>query len=278
VVTPTASALILEYAPPGRKNFVYALMFSGIGIGGLLSALLSLALVPAFGWRVMFLIGAAPLVVVLPLAYRFLPESIAFLHARGRRHEAAELARRHQLPLDELVAAESTTARRRLQSMATPFSREHIAATVLFWLATAVALLLIFALNTWLPQLMRKAGFDLGSAVRFLLVLNLGAVLGTIGAARVVDRVGSKPVVTIAFLGRRGRDRAAQREARHAPDIPAGRGRGRGQYRHADPHQRLRRLALPGAQPRRHARLEPGRRPRGRDRRTNAGRRAAQLR
>ena len=82
-VVPTAIALTIEYAPPHRRSFTNALMFSGYSVGGILAALLAIPLLPAFGWRLMFAIGLAPLVLIVPLAYRFMPESVSFLVASG---------------------------------------------------------------------------------------------------------------------------------------------------------------------------------------------------
>jgi AAHS family benzoate transporter-like MFS transporter len=204
-VIPTAIALTVEYSPPGRRNLNNALMFSGYSVGGILSALLAIALVPAFGWRVMFWIGLAPLVLILPLAYKFLPESVGFLLAKGRREEALEYARRFDLPIDLATDAAQETAGESpagggLGVLARLFSRGYVAATLLFWAASFIGLLLVYGLNTWLPQLMREAGYPLGSALSFLLVLNLGAILGAISASFFADRFGSKPVTGLAFL------------------------------------------------------------------------------
>ena len=91
-VIPTAIALTIEYSPPHKRSLTNALMFSGYSVGGILAALLAIPLLPAFGWRVMFAIGLAPLVLILPLAYKFLPESVSFLLANNRREEAEALA------------------------------------------------------------------------------------------------------------------------------------------------------------------------------------------
>jgi MFS family permease len=53
--------------------------------------------------------------------------------------------------------------------------------------------------GTWLPQIMRQAGYPPGSAIAFLLVLNLGNVIGTLVIATVADRIGSKRVIPIAL-------------------------------------------------------------------------------
>lgn len=47
---------------------------------------------------------------------------------------------------------------------------------------------------------MREAGYSLGSALAFLLVLNLGAIVGTPLLGALADRVGSKRVTSSMFI------------------------------------------------------------------------------
>jgi MFS transporter, AAHS family, benzoate transport protein len=200
-VVPTAIALTIEYAPPHRRSFTNALMFSGYSVGGILAALLAIPLLPAFGWRVMFAIGLAPLVLIVPLAYKFMPESVSFLVANGRREEAEELARRYGISLAPEASNDSSdeasTWKDKLRAL---FSRSYALATGLFWISCFIGLLLVYGLNTWLSQIMLEAGYPLGSALSFLLVLNLGAILGTPLAGAAADRFGSKPVTAVGFL------------------------------------------------------------------------------
>ncbi|MGH3519790.1 MAG: MFS transporter [Haloechinothrix sp.] len=91
-VMPTAIALTAEYSAAHRRSINNALMFSGYPVGGILAAVVAMALMPAFGFRVMFWIGALPLVTVLPLLWRHLPESVSYLDAKGRTDEAARIA------------------------------------------------------------------------------------------------------------------------------------------------------------------------------------------
>jgi AAHS family benzoate transporter-like MFS transporter len=71
--------------------------------------------------------------------------------------------------------------------------------TVLLGLTSAMVLLLVYSLNTWLPELMLRAGFNAKGSLAFLLVLNGGAVVGALTGSRVADRFGPK-LVTAAFL------------------------------------------------------------------------------
>ena len=161
------------------------------------AAVLALALVADYGWRIMFWLGAAPLVLVLPLALAFLPESAGFLLAKGRTEEAERLARKYHLDLDEIAAdnlppedEEPKTTRR--SGFAVLFNRGYVGATLLFGGASFCGLLLVFGLNTWLPQIMRQAGYPLGSALQFLLALNVGAIVGTVLISTLADKFGSK--------------------------------------------------------------------------------------
>lgn len=205
-VLPTATALTTEYAPRRWRTVVYALMFSGFPLGAVLAASLAIPIIPAFGWRVMFLIGIAPLFVVVPLALRFMPESASFLLSQGRRTEAEALARRYGVAVESEEASPARTSEGTagrvswLRGLSTLFRREYVVGTLLFWAATFMALLMIFGMNTWLPQIMREAGYPLGSALSFLLILNLGGAFGALFTAAATDKFGAKPVCVVSFL------------------------------------------------------------------------------
>ncbi len=197
-VVPTAIALTIEYAHPRHRSTTNAIMFSGYSIGGIAAALIAIMVIPDLGWRTMFWIGAGLGALLLPVAWRLLPESASFLLARGRDTEARELADRFGLTLEEPAGPDGEAGR--LATLRKLFDPTLVLGTLLFWLGTGVGLLLVYGLNTWLAQIMREAGYPLGSALAFLLVLNLGAIVGTPLLGAVADRVGSKPVTVGMFL------------------------------------------------------------------------------
>src|SRR5215210_4821105 len=90
----TTGALVAEFAPPGKKNLANAITYSGVPLGSLLAALLAIVLLESIGWRGMFWIGALPIVTLLPLAIVKMPESPAWLAARGRMEEARAISER----------------------------------------------------------------------------------------------------------------------------------------------------------------------------------------
>ena len=172
---PTAIAFVGEFAPARRSGQAVTLTMTGYHVGAVVTALLALVIIP--DWRAMFLIGGFAGLVVLPLLWLALPESASFREDRpdGQRRAPAGAAR-------ELLRT------------------KYLALNVAIWSASFMGLLLVYGLNTWLPELMRSAGYDLGNSLAFLMVLNLGAVAGLLLAGVVGDRLGIRRVAATWFL------------------------------------------------------------------------------
>ncbi|MBM7808516.1 AAHS family benzoate transporter-like MFS transporter [Geodermatophilus bullaregiensis] len=200
----TTGALVAEYAPAGKKNLANAITYSGVPIGSLLAALMAILLLGQIGWRGMFWIGALPLVTLLPLAFFLMPESPSWLASRGRLAEARRVSERTGVPI--VVTSSSAPgngtapARRERAGFAGLFGRQYLFPTLVLGLMSATGLILVYVLNTWLPELMGRAGYSTQGSLSFLLVLNGGAVVAALVASRLADRFGPKMVVVGSFL------------------------------------------------------------------------------
>jgi AAHS family benzoate transporter-like MFS transporter len=196
-VIPTAIALTVEFSKLDRRNFNNALMFSGYAIGGIMAALLSLAFLSSIGFQGMLAIGGLPLIGVLPLLFKFLPESPAYLAARGQRIQAEKLIADYGL--EQLPPAPAQGDVPEAGRFRTLLSGRLLSAMILFCLAGVCGQTLVYGLNTWLPQLMVIAKYSLASSLTFLLTVNIGAVVGVLVSSRLADRFGPRPVTAISF-------------------------------------------------------------------------------
>ncbi len=197
-VVPVAAALTSEYAPPGKANRQFALMYSGYSLGIFAAALASFAMLEITGWRWVIGLGFAPILIV-PVFLRWLPESVASLMSRGREAEARLLATRLNVALADGPGPDEGAAVS--PGVRALFQPGFVSATLGFWFATFAGMILVYGLNTWLPQIMRSAGYELGPSIMFLGVFSLASAIGGVFLGNSADRFGRSRVIMAAFFG-----------------------------------------------------------------------------
>jgi AAHS family benzoate transporter-like MFS transporter len=182
-LVPSANALVAELVPAKWRSTIATLMMSGVPIGGSIAALVGIQLIPAFGWESMFLVAVLALLIVVPLGLKYLPETLAPVHA------TEDAARR---------AAGKAATIKEPSGFSSLLRAPYLGVSLLFALATVATLFAWYGLGTWLPNLMQLAGYNLGSALTFALALNLGAVAGSVITAWAGTRFGPIPTAIAA--------------------------------------------------------------------------------
>src|SRR3954452_15495246 len=184
-ILPTAIAMINEFARTGKGSTSTTIMMTGYHVGAVLSAFLGILVIGRYGWPWMFVLGAVPGLILVPLMLKYLPESNHFLLVRAGL-------------VNRTPGAASPKASTR-NPVSTLFHHGMGRSTIAFWVTTIMGLLLVYGLNTWLPQIMRSAGYELGAALALLLVLNIGAIIGLLAAGRIADRFGNRRTAVAWF-------------------------------------------------------------------------------
>ena len=202
-VMPNVIALMTEYAPKRLRATLVSLMFSGYAIGGMCSALLGIWLVPQFGWKIMFILGGLPL-LLLPMIWILLPESIDYLVRRNKTDQAIKILKQIDSTVTYTAETKISLHHDNQSSSKTPvkdlFAENRGSITLLFWASVFMALVLVYALGNWLPKLMVEAGYDLSTSLVFLLALNIGGMLGAIVGGYLADRFNLAKVLCSLFF------------------------------------------------------------------------------
>lgn len=200
-----AAAYISEIIGARRRGR-FVLRYELVFVVGLLgAALLSSWVIPAWGWRPLFLVGGLPLVFAV-LLWRRVPESPRWLAARGRLTEAdATLTRiEHEVsggaplpvprPGDPIrVGGTGLTALR---------GGRYVRRTVVLVVLCFAAYLITYGLTSWLPTIYTELyHVPIAVALRFSLYSMVAGLAGSTALALAVDRFGRKPCLTIGMAG-----------------------------------------------------------------------------
>jgi AAHS family 4-hydroxybenzoate transporter-like MFS transporter len=201
-IIPNATALIGEFSPKRSRVTLMMCITVGFTAGAAIGGFVAAAMIPAFGWRSVFLFGGAvPLVIAIAMIWG-LPESLQFLAVRGHRRD--EVAR-WLTQLDPSITVDAST-----RFVANEESRSGVPfvhlfrdgrgpTTVLLWVVNFMNLLNLYSLSNWLPTVVNGMGYPQQTAVLVGAVLQLGGTIGTFGLAWLIARAGFIPMLTATF-------------------------------------------------------------------------------
>ncbi len=208
---PVAAAFVSEISrAKGRGKFVllYELAFPA---GLTAAALVAAVVVPHFGWRALYLIGAVPAVLAFAVR-RSVPESPRWLAARGE-HERAEqamawiernvtAAARRPLPEPTVPAAAGVQApaasRGRVRELVGRHYGRRTAIVSVLWFG---GYFVNYGITAWLPTIYTSLyHVPLGTALRYTLYTSLVGFGGCVIVMLLVDRIGRRPSL-VAGLG-----------------------------------------------------------------------------
>lgn len=204
-VMPNTIALTAEYSPQRRRGTMITIMFCGFPIGATIVGFAAVPILPAYGWRGVFVLAGVMPLLLVPVLALLLPESIRHLVIHGKENSRIRdlLARVNPalvFPSDSnFVVHEERAAGLPVLHL---FRQGRALATILIWIAFFVSLLDIYLLSSWLPTVFHNAGITLSLAVVATAVFQGGGVVASLILGIFIDRFGAfRTVAIIYFLG-----------------------------------------------------------------------------
>jgi MFS transporter, putative metabolite:H+ symporter len=191
---PSTISYINEIAPTATRGRFFGtfqfLMTAGFGLASLMSAWL----IPAYGWRIMFALGAVPL-LFLPLTW-MLPESPRWLAGKGRIDDAARAL--EKLGCGVLPGKSARTPipgageRVPVAMLFEPAVRNTSIIVGLLWFLTA---LVSFGLSNWIPSLYTSMfNIPVAEALRYNSVVAISIFILPIVLRMSIDKIGRRPL------------------------------------------------------------------------------------
>jgi AAHS family 3-hydroxyphenylpropionic acid transporter len=172
---PNLIALVADSSASKSRSASIAAAYVGMPFGGVAASLVVFAL-PAHAWRVVFQIGAAAPLMIVPLMVRFLPQPAA--------------AAREAVPA-RWFAPQMTRAL---------FGSGRAPRTLLLWLGFFLIVLTLHLMLNWLPLLLTGRGLLKGEAIIAQAGFNAGGGLIALWLGIVLDSRWRRVAITVSVL------------------------------------------------------------------------------
>jgi AAHS family 4-hydroxybenzoate transporter-like MFS transporter len=176
-LAPNGAALVSEWLPTRLRPRAMALLSITIPMGGLIGGSAVLAFLPALGWRGCFILCGLVTLAMAGAILLLLPESHAFLAAKGRMAEAERLVRRVTGSGISVPPPPAPSG-----PAASVFTRANLRLNMGGWLAFFCLQLIAYGFLSWAPIFLTMAGWPLDHAIRGSLTFNLSAVCASLMA------------------------------------------------------------------------------------------------
>jgi predicted MFS family arabinose efflux permease len=205
-VTSALIAITYEYMPPERRRIALGVVGTGFPIGASLGGYLAAWLIPAYGWRSVFWLGAALSLAFAPVILWRLPESMSFLIEKRPKNALARLNRSRELMhlprFDALPAPGVKSA----ASGPLDVLRSSSGAAVLKWSVIYFLFMASFYfILSWAAKLMSQMGFSSKQGIAVSTLITVGGVAGSLTAGLITRLLGVRPgavtiIVAVAIL------------------------------------------------------------------------------
>lgn len=201
---PNIIALTSEYGPARLRATLVTVMFCGFPLGSTIGGLISTWLIANWDWQSVFIVGGVLPLLLLPVLWFMLPESVRFLVAKGAPEtKIAPIVNKidANASVQEFIAGlkdEQSSAAKGF-SVFQLFREGRAPVTLLLWVAFFMNLLVMYFLVNWLPTLLKSAGLPLSMAILSTAILNLGGVIGAVVLGRMIDKLSPYIVLGSAY-------------------------------------------------------------------------------
>src|SRR5947209_1855979 len=192
---------LTEFVPPRTRGRWLSMMAFLVVAGFPVTALLGYLIIPAFGWRPMFIIAGIGSLIVWYLR-KNLPESPRWLESEGRTAEAEALMQSIEreaagsAPLPPPVVPAPVPQVAATDMLKPPLLQRMIVGS---WVLITINTL-IFGFVIFLPQFFLRQGLTIANSLGYTLVLSAGSLVGCALGAYLSDAIGRRASIIGASL------------------------------------------------------------------------------
>lgn len=202
---PTALTLSSEFSPQRNRAWLVTLMFCGFTLGLAFGGAIAAILIPKFGWQGVFIFGGLVPLILTPIIWMLLPESLRFMAGKKRFTAEAKVVLRRlgvhsDADAEAMLMASSAREPAKSAVVGTLFNAHYRAGTLLLWLAFFCTLWAYYQISSWLPTVMTESGITVTEAATIGAMMPIGGTIGSLINAWLMDRLNPFLVLTASYF------------------------------------------------------------------------------
>lgn len=198
-ILATVTVITSEYSNNKNRGMAVSIYTAGYGLGATLGGLLAARLIPEFGWRSVFLAGAAATLASLILVVVSIPESVDYLRVKrpaGAEEKALKIARRIGKP-DTIGLGTVNPADSAQVKLSDLLSGPFKVTTLKLWAAFFFIMFGFYFANSWTPKLLVESGMTENQGIIGGLALTLGGTFGSLIYGVITTRFNSRHTLMV---------------------------------------------------------------------------------
>ena len=202
---PAASTLVSELSPLKSRGRNVVILESFWAWGWIIASLVAFLVIPYYGWRMAFFVGAVPALFAAFLRV-LVPESPRYLEVNGRRDEAEAIVSKLEIaagvePVRDESPVREPEKRPWYEEFKMLWKKDNLRTTSVLWVIWFGINFGYYGFVLWTPSLLTDQGFDIVKSFGFTVIMCLAQLPGYFSAAYLVERWGRKPTLIVYFFG-----------------------------------------------------------------------------
>ena len=199
---PNISTIVSEYMPARRKAFLTGLAGCGFMLGISCGGLMTAYMLEGMGWAKVIIIGGLiPLALVVVLVLK-MPESTQYLIKHGKTEQAKRILEKVQgAPF--AAGTELVLPKSEVQGNDNPVSLvlgKYLFGSSMMWLCCFMSLLVFYLLTSWMPTILKTAGFTTQQFSFIAAIFPFGGVFGATLMGWYMDKLNPTTVIKYSYL------------------------------------------------------------------------------
>jgi AAHS family cis,cis-muconate transporter-like MFS transporter len=180
-----SNTLMSEMVPTQHRTTVLAALMTGFTLGSLLITTLSGWIIPAYGWRTLYLLTFLPLLLAI-LMYLMIPESQSWQEARARK----------------LTGANSVLEKRESAYKVIFANPQHRRMFILWTISSGLLLFGYFGVSNWLPSYLEsELHIKFKDMAIYMAGTYVSMMFAKVIAGMMADKIGRKAVFAFGTIG-----------------------------------------------------------------------------